>query len=130
VSRYVVTLHGAADKTRASNIINAAPYGARVEVKAAKRTLPQNKRMWAMLTDIAMQVDWDGGKRRPDDWRIRFLDGLKGERTMLSNLDGTGVIEIGRSSSDLSKEEMSDMIELMYRYGAEHGVQFNERSAA
>jgi hypothetical protein len=45
-------------------------------------------------------------------------------------LDGCGVVELGRSSSDLSKGEMTDMIELMFKFGAEHGVVFNDPEAA
>lgn len=126
MSRYLVTLNGSADRARAMRIITAAPSGTRVEVKAAKRSMPQNDRMWAMLTDIAQQLPWHGVKLRPDDWKLIFLDGLKRELKMVPNLDGTGFVNLGRSSSDLSKSEMSDMIELMHAFGSQHGVVFHD----
>ncbi len=67
MSRYLITIHSTADRERAVQIVNAAPFGSRVEVKSAKRTLPQNDRMWAMLTEIARQLPWHGTKLRPDD---------------------------------------------------------------
>jgi hypothetical protein len=130
MSRYQVTLRSSADRARALQIINAAPFGSRVTVQAAKRSLPQNDRMWAMLTDIAQQLPWHGVKLRPDDWKLIFLNALKRELRMVPNLDGTGFVNIGTSSSDLSKGEMSDLIELMLAFGAEKGVKFQDEAAA
>jgi NinB protein len=130
MSRYFYTLNSKDDRIRAVNTIAAAPVGARVEIKAEKRSLPQNNRMWAMLTDIAHQLPWHGQKLRPDDWKLLFLDALKRETKAIPNLDGSGVVSIGTSSSDLSKSEMSDMIELMLAFGAEHSVTFHDRAEA
>jgi hypothetical protein len=130
MSRYYFILHTKADRIRAVNTIAAAPDGARVEVKAARRSVEQNSRMWAMLTDIAMQLPWHGKKLRPDDYKILFMDALKRETHAIPNLDGTGFVDLGRSSSDLSKQEMSDMIELMSEFGARHGVTFGDEARA
>jgi hypothetical protein len=130
VSRYYFILHTKADRIRAVNTIAAAPDGARVEVKAARRSVEQNSRMWAMLTDIAMQLPWHGKKLRPDDYKVLFMDALKRETHAVPNLDGNGFVDLGRSSSDLSKQEMSDMIELMMEFGARHGVTFGDEARA
>lgn len=100
--------------------------GDRVEFKRARRSLPQNDRMWAMLTEIARQVEWYGSKLTPDDWKLIFLDGLKRELRCVPSLDKRGVVNLGRSSSDLTKEEMSDLMELIAAFGAEHGVVFSD----
>jgi hypothetical protein len=130
MSRYFVTLRSAADKARAMRILTAAPFGSRVEVKAAKRSLPQNDRMWSMLSEVAQQLPWHGVKLRPDDWKLIFLDALKRELRMVPNLDGTGFVNLGRSSSDLSKSEMSDLMELIAEFGARHGVIFQDQEEA
>jgi hypothetical protein len=93
-------------------------------------TLPQNARMWAMLTDVAQQVPWHGIRLAPDDWKLMFLDALKREIRMVPNLDGNGFVNLGRSSSDLSKSEMGDLMELIAAFGAKHGVKFQETEAA
>lgn len=130
MSRYYFILHTKADRIRAVNAIAAAPAGARVEVKAERRSLDQNSKMWASLTDVAMQVPWHGQKLRPDDFKVLFLDALKRETRAVPNLDGTGFVSIGRSSSDLSKQEMSDLIELIHEFGARHGVVFGDEARA
>lgn len=129
MSRYLVTLHSNSDRLRATQIISAAPAGARVEIKAAKRSLPQNDKMWSMLTEIAREVKWHGVTLRPDDYKLIFLDALKRELRAVPNLDGNGFVNLGRSSSDLTKSEMSDLIELMHKFGAEHGVTFADDKA-
>lgn len=130
MSRYLLTLRSSADRMRATQMIAQAPDGSRVEVKAAKRSLPQNDRMWAMLSDVAQQLPWHGVKLRPDDWKLIFLDSLKRELRMVPNLDGSGFVNLGRSSSDLSKSEMTDLIELIFEFGARHGVTFQDDARA
>lgn len=124
MSRYTVTITSDEDRTRAVQIVRQAPAGSRVDVKAAKRSLPQNDRMWAMLTEVARQLPWHGVKLRPDDWKLIFLDALTRELRTVPNLDGTGFVNLGRSSSDLSKTEMTDLIEVIFAFGAQHGVIF------
>lgn len=130
MSRYFIVMHSMADRERAVKFVNAAPFGSRVEVKAAKRSLPQNDRMWAMLTDVAQQLPWHGQKIRPDDWKLLFLDALKREMRLVPNLDNTGFVNINQSSSDLTKSEMSDLIEIMHEFGSRHGVVFHDNAQA
>jgi hypothetical protein len=124
VSRATVILATKAERARAHAWIERAPMNTRLEFKAPKRSLPQNDAMWAALTDVARAVPWHGLKLTPDDWKLIFLDALKREARMAPNLDGTGFVNLGRSSSDLSREEMSDLLELIRAFGASHGVQF------
>lgn len=125
MSRALITLHGAADRARAAAWVSDAPFGTRVEFKQTKRSIPQNDRMWAMLTDVARQLPWHGKRLTPDDWKIVFLDALQLETRMVPNLAGTGFVSL-RRSSDLSKGEMSDLMELIAAFGAEHGVEFGD----
>jgi hypothetical protein len=131
MSRAFLILANDQIRQRAVTWCQKAPEGTRLEFKAPKRTLPQNARMWAMLTDVAQQVPWHGLKLSPDDWKLIFLDALKREVRMVPNLDGNGFVSLGRSSSDLTKEEMGDLMTLIEAFGAQHGVKFlDDRSAA
>lgn len=126
MSRAQVVIKSAADRNLIARWAEQAPAGTRVDFKNAKRTVDQNSRMWAMLTDVSMQLEWHGKRLRPDDWKLVFLDGLKRELRIVPNLDGTGFVNLGRSSSDLSKAEMSDLMELIASFGAQHGVMFHD----
>lgn len=131
MTRAVVVLNSQTERERAAKWARTAPAGTRVEFKQAKRTLPQNDRMWAMLTDVARQLTWHGLRLSPDDWKLIFLDALKREVRMVPNIDGNGFVNLGRSSSDLTKAEMADLIEIIFAFGAQHDVVFlDAREAA
>ena len=130
MSRALLVIRDARDRLRALSLIEKVPIGTRVEFKAAKRTLPQNDRMWAMLTDIAEQLPWHGQKLRADDWKLIFLDALKREARLVPNIDGSGFVNISTSSSDLSKGEMIDLIMLIEEFGARHSVRFGDEARA
>lgn len=126
MSRATLILRNDAIRDKAVLWAKKAPDGTRVEFKAPKRTVPQNARMWAHLTDIATQLLWHDVKLSPEDWKILFLDALKSEMRLIKNLNGNGYVSLGRSSSDLSVSEMADLITLIQMFGAEHGVVFSE----
>lgn len=130
MSRVTVILNSAATRRRALAWVQKAPPGTRLEFKEPKRSIPQNARMWVMLTDIARQLPWHGVKLSPDDWKLLFLDGLKRELRIVPNIDGNGFVNLGRSSSDLSKAEMSDLMELIAAFGAKHKVEFSDPNQA
>lgn len=129
MGRALFTINSNADRERAAAWAWKAPWGARVEFKEVKRSLDQNAKFWACLTDVATQVRWHGLKLSTDDWKLIFLDALKREVRMVPNLDGNGFVSLGRSSSDLSKDEMTDLIELILAFGAGQGVVFHEPEA-
>ncbi len=132
MSRALIVCYHDTDRMKAAAWAMKAPVGTRIEFKAAKRSLDQNSRMWAMLTDIAQQLPWHGVKLTADDWKLVFMDALKREVRMVPNIDGNGFVNLGRSTSDLSKSEMSDLFIIMEKFGAEHGVEFRgpeERAA-
>lgn len=129
MSRAVIILNTTWDRKRASDWVAAAKDGTRIEFKGPKRTLPQNDRMWAMLTDVASQLKWHGVSLFPDDWKLLFMAAMKRELRIVPNLDGTGFVNLGQSSSDLSVAEMGDLMELISAFGASHGVVFNDQSA-
>lgn len=127
MARALLVLANDMFRARAIDWIRRAPKDTRIEFKGPKRTLPQNARMWAMLTDVATQVRWHGLWLSADDWKLIFLDGLKRELRLVPNIDGTGFVNLGRSSSDLEIPEMADLMELISAFGATHGVEFHDR---
>lgn len=130
MSRAAIILTNEETRERAVKWVRGVPSGTRLEIKAPKRSIPQNDRMWAMLTDIARQVSYHGLRLSPEDFKLLFLDALKREVRMVPNLDGNGFVSLGRSSSDLSKAEFSDLFEVIEAWAAANGVVFSDRAAA
>jgi hypothetical protein len=122
-SRVALVLWNDATRRRAIEWISKARPGARVELKPPQRSLPQNNRMWAMLTDIVTQSpQFNGGFGRrytTNQAKIVFLHACGQEIETVPTLDGAGIIPYGKSSSDLTVGEMTDLIEFMFAWGAE-----------
>lgn len=95
-----------------------------VEVKPETRSLEQNARLWAMLTEISEQVDWYGRRLTPEDWKHVFTASLR-KLDVVPNLDGTGFVALGMSTSKMTRREMAELQELMEAFGAERGVRFS-----
>ena len=126
MSRAVLVLGSSAMREKAIRWIRTAPVNTRVEFKEPKRSLPQNDRFWAMLTDVAQQATHHGRKYTADQWKVIFLHALGREAQFVPALDGGGFIPLGQSSSDLSKAEMSDAMAFIEAWGARNGVTFHE----
>ncbi len=126
MSRALFVLWNEDMKRRAIDWIRSSPKESRVECKGPKRTLPQNARMWAMLTDVSRQKQHCGLTYPPETWKVIFLHALGREIQFVPSLDGQEIIPLGLSSSDLEIPEMADLIESMFAWGAENGVVWSE----
>lgn len=127
MARAVLVLANEHLRQKAAHWLAKAPHMTRIEFKGPKRSVPQNSYLWALLTDIADQLTWYGKKLSADDWKLVMLDGLKRELRIVPNIDGTGFVNLGRSSSDLDVGEMADLLELIMAFGAQHGVRFHDK---
>lgn len=114
-------------RRRALEAIQNAPQGYAVTISEPTRTLEQNSRLWASLADVSEQVNWYGKKLAPEDWKHVFTASLR-KLEVVPNLDGTGFVALGTSTSKMSKREISDLLELIYAFGAERGVVFGDNA--
>lgn len=96
-----------------------------LEIKDEKRSLEQNDMLWAMLTKISKEVDWYGQKLSPEDWKHVFTASLSKQRTV-PGIDG-GFVVLGLSTSKMTKKQMSDLIELIYAFASEKGVNLDQK---
>ncbi|WP_218815472.1 recombination protein NinB [Xanthomonas oryzae] len=109
-----------------------AGKNARVEVKELlpKRSIEQNSRLWAMLTDVSLQVQWpvDGKMQRlsPEDWKCIFTAGLTKHQRVAQGIDG-GFVMLGSSTSRMTVAEMCDLQELISAFGAERGMRWSDQ---
>ncbi|SDH10391.1 NinB protein [Paraburkholderia phenazinium] len=124
MDKQAFVLSHAVARSKAIEAIKCAPDGFCVEVKPATRSILQNARLWAMLTDISRQVEWHGLKLAPEDWKHIFSAGLKKQRAV-PGLDG-GFVVLGQSTSKMTKAEMSELQELMSAFGSERDVKWSE----
>ncbi len=119
MTRQLVTIYSEEDRKRAMTCIRQAPVATRLEFKAPKRSIPQNERMWLILTAIS-KIEWRGQRYTPEEWKDYMMHAYRGEKWMPAE-DG-GMVPIGRSTSDLSKQEFGELMEIMEAFCARHNI--------
>lgn len=110
-------------RRRAVQAVQEAPQGWAVTVGEPTRSLEQNSLLWPLLTEISRQVKWDGETMTKEEWKDWFTAALKKQR-MVRGMEG-GIVFIGTSTSRMGKREFSELIELIYAFGAQQGVVFS-----
>lgn len=133
-TRFLRIISNDADRKAVIEWVEKCKPGSRVEGRGPARTLPQNDRMWAMLTDIVKQRKTMHGREfTTTEWKSMFLEQLAFEegqehlkQTYVPSLDGQRFVAVGDSTSKLTAEEFSDLIESIFAWGAENGVQWSD----
>ena len=125
---YCFTLTNAWAKERAKRLINAAPLGFLFTVAEAKRTGAQNRKMWAMLADVALAKP-EGRKHIPEVWKCIFMAACSHEVSFEIGLDNRP-FPVGFSSSKLSKSQMADLITFIAEYGDRNGLRWSDEALA
>ena len=120
-----IYLVGETQREYAAQALSQAPDNAVVSITAAKRSIPQNDKMWAMLRDV-MHAEPEGRQWTDDTWKAAFMQSLGHQCKFAEGLDGSGPFPIGYRSHKLSVPQMRDLIEVIYEYGARHGVKWRE----
>jgi hypothetical protein len=124
VSGQTVILSTPANKERFKRMVDAAPWDVVGNIRTATRTGEQNDKMWAMLSDISRAKPL-GRRHTPDDWKAIFMNACGWEVQFIEGLDGRPFPQ-GFRSSRMTVKQMSDLIEYMTAFGAEHGVEWSE----
>jgi len=127
--KQIYILRNEAIRRRVQEAVWDAPDNHKVTIAEETRSLEQNSRLWPSLTEISNQVMWHGRKLSPEDWKHVFTSSLK-KMDVVPNLENTGFVALGLSTSKMTKRELSDLLELIYSFGAEHDVVFKDLEAA
>jgi len=121
--RIFILAHDTARRLAAAQVM-LAPAGFVVDIKPPTRSLESNAKMWAMLHEVAVQVDWHGRKLSADEWKIVFSAALK-KQDVIPGIDG-GFVAMGQSTSQMTKREMCDLITIIEAFGAQYDVVFHD----
>ena len=120
-----IRLVGPTQRDFAKRKVDEAPDGYVVKIAAETRRDAQNRKLWPMLTDLQRQVS-DCAPYTLDELKMRFLNALGVELRFLPTLEGEGMFPVGLKSSTLTVQQFAGLIELIYQFGAKHGVVWSE----
>jgi hypothetical protein len=128
-SRATVQIKSQADRNLIARWAAGVPEGTSVEFRAPRRSTDQNALMWSLLTQLSRQVEWCGKKRSPEDWKDLTTAALRNAEFVPGLTPGT-VVPLGMRTSQMTGQEISDLIESILAFGAERGVKFRELEVA
>ncbi len=129
MSREVVKIKSKTDRDKVARWAAGVTEGTTVEFRAPRRSLDQNALMWSLLQQISKHVDWYGQKLSSEDWKDVLTASLRRTR-VVPGIDAGSFVPLGMRTSQMSKEEISELLELIYAFGAERGVAFRELEMA
>lgn len=121
----VVILRGLEQRALACGMVKAAPVDAVVTIKPAARSMDQNAKLWAMLSDIARSKP-EGRVMTAEMWKAAMMNALGHEILWQPGIDNGPPFPAGFRSSRLSKEQMGDLITFISEYGDRHGVKWSD----
>ena len=118
---HTVILVGDKQRDFAHRLVAQAPLGYVVSVKPQRRTNEQSNLMWALLTELS-KAKPNGREHTPEVWKLLVMHACGHACQFEIGLNGQP-FPSGFRSSQLTKAEMSDLIEWIYQYAAEAGVE-------
>jgi hypothetical protein len=123
--RNTVEIKTQADRNLIGRWAQNVEVGTTVEFRSARRSNDANAMMWSLLGQIAKQVTWHGQKLTAEDFKDLCSASLR-RYHLVPGIDPGTFVPLGMRTSQMTKEEMSDLIELIIAFGTEQGVKFRE----
>lgn len=99
----------------------------RMEIKVASKSREQEEKYHAMIGEIAKQAQHLGAKWSAEDWKRLLVDQYLREvaeinSKVISNLDGTGIVQLGFQTRNFTKEQASEFVEWLDFWAANNGI--------
>lgn len=106
------------------SLIDRCPH---CQSRLSARSSEQNRKLHALLGEIARQKQWAGIWLSTEDWKrlltAAWIRVSGGQVRVLPSLDGAGVDVLYQHTSRLSKLEMSELIEFVQAWAADNGIE-------
>lgn len=129
MTRAAVIIRTPADRARVARWAANVEVGTAVEFRSKSRSAEQSALMWVLLGHISKQVEWYGVYLSSDDWKDVLTASLRKAR-VVPGIDPGTFVPLGMRTSQMTIPEMTALIELIYAFGAERGVQFGDEAQA
>lgn len=125
MSRALVQIKSDAERSQIATWARNVPVGTTVEFRAPRRSSDQNALMWSLLGQVSKEVVWYGQKLSSEDWKDVLTASLRHAR-VVPGIDPGTFVPLGMRTSQMTKEEITNLIDLIEAFGAQQGVKFRE----
>lgn len=112
------------------SLVVALPAGYIVTIDPPRRSLEQNKRLHAMLSDIAASgFEWGGCRRTVDELKVLFVSAHAIEtgraQEVVQGFESEPVA-LRESTATMSKERLGSLMDYIEAWCANHGIKLSE----
>lgn len=101
-----------------------------IKIQPMTRSLEQNSKLHALLSDISKQCEFNGKKRDIDTWKMIMVSAhavaTGGQVEIATGLEGED-INLRESTAKMSVKRSASLIEYITAWGVENGVKFNDK---
>lgn len=102
-----------------------------LEIKKASKSREQEEKYHALIGDIAKQAQHLGATWDAESWKRLLVDQFCRDNniktgTVIPNLSGDGIVQLGFQTKKFTKEQASEFVEWLYAWGTENGVSFEK----
>lgn len=102
-----------------------------LEIKKASKSREQEEKYHALIGDIARQAQHLGATWDAESWKRLLVDQFCRDNniktgTVIPNLSGDGIVQLGFQTKKFTKEQASEFVEWLYAWGTENGVSFEK----
>ena len=109
--------------------VQEAPDGWILTLTEETRLGRQNRLLHAVISDVAEQLEWGGGKQEVEVWKrllvAAWMRATGRQVSLYPAVDGQGFDALYQRTSKLSKLECSELIEYIQAWATEKGVQWS-----
>ena len=130
--RHTICLDTDIARAKAKRWIDSAPAGWFMTLEEETRSLAQNNKIHAMITDLAKAFNWiyAGERRTLLCWKRvmvnQFYETIKVDSEIVPSWDGKRVVIVNDTTSDMGKKRMAAFVEYLYSLGAELKIVWSE----
>lgn len=119
-----IRMVGPYQRQAAHAMIEGAPAGWSCLIEPPARSLPQNRKLWAILGDLA-RANAGGHTYTPELWKDALMQALGFDIAYVQGLDGVP-FAAGFSTKRLSVQQFSELIEFALERGTAWGVKWSD----
>ena len=119
-----IRMVGPSQRQAAHAMIEGAPPGWSCLIEPPARSLPQNRKLWAIIGDLA-RAKAGGHDYTPDLWKDALMQALGFDIAYVQGLDGVP-FAAGFSTKRLSAQQFSELIEFALERGTAWGVEWSD----
>ena len=130
--KHIICLDSDIERAKAVRMVQRAPAGWFVTFEEESRSLIQNAKFHAMITDIAKFFKWiyAGEKRSLLCWKRvlvnQFYQEINVDSEIVPSWDGKRVVIVNDTTSDMGKRRAADFVEYLYQLGADLKLVWSE----